>query len=225
MKLLFVEDDELIASGLLYTFSCEGYEVEYCRDFQTALETLKASLPDLALLDVTLPDGNGFELCRIIKGQGAIPVIFLTAAEDEGNTVRGLDMGADDYIAKPFRLQELIARIRAVLRRQSANQEPDHGRIVIEDIEIHTRQAKVYAEKAEIILTAAEYRLLLVLALNRGQTLTREQILSLLWDGKGNYVNDNTLTVNIKRLREKLSKHTRNPELIRTIRGIGYRME
>ena len=176
---------------------------------------------DLVLLDVSLPDGNGFSICAEIKREYEIPVIFLTASGDEYSVVAGLDMGADDYIAKPFRPRELISRIRSVLRRCTKEQ-----RILsCGDLRVNVSSATVTKGEKELFLSALEYRLLLLLLQNKGQILTRNQLLEEIWDASGEYVNDNTLSVYMKRLREKIEENPQSPRLLHTIRGIGYRME
>ena len=176
---------------------------------------------DLVLLDVSLPDGNGFSICAEIKKEYEIPVIFLTASGDEYSVVAGLDMGADDYIAKPFRPRELISRIRSVLRRCKKEQ-----RILsCGDLRVNVSSATVTKGEKELFLSAHEYRLLLLLLQNKGQILTRNQLLEEIWDASGEYVNDNTLSVYMKRLREKIEENPQSPRLLHTIRGIGYRME
>lgn len=223
MKILVVEDDRVIATGLEYSLQQEGYEVKNAYMYKAARECIDKERFDLYLLDITLPDGNGYDLCKEIKKQKDTPVIFLTALEDEVNVVMGLDFGADDYIVKPFRIRELMSRIRSVLRRY--HRENDDNIINVGDIEIHIRENRIYRNKVEIILTAMEYRLLLQLVNHRGQVLTRNQLLEGIWDISGDFVNDNTLTVYIKRLREKLEDDMSNPVIIKTIRGIGYSIE
>lgn len=219
MKVLFVEDDPSIAMGLEYSLTQEGYDICVCRQVSEALEALDRETFDLCLLDVTLPDGTGYEICRKAKKREETAVIFLTACDDEGNVVVGLDMGADDYITKPFRIRELLSRMKSVLRRykktENGVQNLQFGPITISPL-----QAKVYKNGEELMLTAMEYRLLLTLAQAEGKVLTRNQLLESLWDVGGDYVNDNTLTVYIKRLREKLGEE----ELIHTVRGMGYRL-
>ena len=219
MKVLFVEDDPSIAMGLKYSLTQEGYDICVCRQVSEALEALDRETFDLCLLDVTLPDGTGYEICRKAKNREETAVIFLTACDDEGNVVMGLDMGADDYITKPFRIRELLSRMKSVLRRykktENGVQNLQFGPITISPL-----QAKVYKNGEELMLTAMEYRLLLTLAQAEGKVLTRNQLLESLWDVGGDYVNDNTLTVYIKRLREKLGEE----ELIHTVRGMGYRL-
>ena len=174
----------------------------------------------LCILDLTLPDGNGYDVCKFIKSKYNIPVIFLTAADDEVNAVMGLEMGADDYISKPFRLKELMARIKMILKRYSKNGAENTARLG--DITINISQAKVYKRGEEIILSAMEYRLLLIFVNNPGVVMSRLQLLENIWDVEGDFVNDNTLTVYIKRLRDKLEDDPSDPKIIKTVRGLGY---
>ena len=174
----------------------------------------------LYILDLTLPDGSGYDICKAVKAQGDYPVIFLTAYDDEANVVMGFDLGADDYIAKPFRLKELLARIKSVLRRYS--KETADGIINIQNIRVNTNEARVFKNDEEVILTAMEYRLLLTMLNNRGIVLTRNKLLEDIWDIEGDYVNDNTLTVYIKRLRNKIEDEPAEPKIIKTVRGMGY---
>ena len=220
MNLFFLEDDTTIASGLVYALQSEGYTVTHCANVFDAFRILSMEQFELALLDLSLPDGNGFSVLEHIRGVSDMPVIFLTAADDEANTVKALELGADDYIAKPFRVRELMARIKTVLRRFGA---PSNSNIDIGGLRIDTAKAKVTKNTEEIPLTALEYRLLLTFAHNTGQVLTRNQILESLWDVAGNFVNDNTLTVYIKRLREKLEDDPQNPKIFLTVRGLGYK--
>jgi len=222
MKLLLVEDDEAIAVGLEYSLSQEGFEVITCYNAASAMERIASEYFDFAIIDISLPDGNGFDVCKKLKEKGDTPVIFLTARDDEGSVVMGLDMGADDYITKPFRLRELHSRIRAVLRR--ANKLSEDHIINIGGLTVNLAEGKVKKNGREVFLTALEYRLLLTLISNRGQVLTRDQLLQSIWDVSGDFVNDNTLTVYIKRLREKIEDDPQNPTIIKTVRGIGYRV-
>ncbi|MDL2232707.1 response regulator transcription factor [Ruminococcaceae bacterium OttesenSCG-928-L11] len=222
MKILLVEDDALIASGLEYALTQEGYAVMHCGDLLSARDAIRGESLSLAILDLGLPDGDGFSLFDALRERG-IPFIVLTALDDEASAVRGLETGAEDYITKPFRLRELLARVKAVLRRRQGAATP-----VIEfspGLCIHLRQAKVFRHNQELALTALEYRLLLVLVEHRGQVLSRSQLLDHIWDGAGNFVEDNTLTVYIRRLREKLGDDSQNPEIIKTVRGMGYRID
>lgn len=220
-KILLVEDDKTIAMGLNYSLTREGYSVETCYNAASALNAAENGSFDLAILDLLLPDGNGYDICRVIKEKTNLPVIFLTARDDEVNVVMGLDMGADDYITKPFHLRELLSRIRMVLRR-AGHGDRIEDKIYLGDIAIYTKQAKVVKNEINIPLTALEYRLLLALAGNKGQVLTRDQLLEEIWDIAGEFVNDNTLTVYIKRLREKIEDNPQNPKYIKTVRGLGY---
>ena len=167
-----------------------------------------------------MPDGSGYDVCREIKKRGDLPVIFLTAYDDEVNVVMGLELGADDYISKPFRVKELLARIKSVLRRYSKDS-PD-GVVSVGSIKVNTNEAKVYKNGAEIILPAMEYKLLLIFINNRGKVLSRQRLLEDIWDVAGDFVNDNTLTVYIKRLRDKIEEAPAKPAVIQTVCGLGY---
>ena len=220
-KILLVEDDGQIAAYLGELLRAEGFDTQIAGSKKEASEYLLVQAFDLVLLDVSLPDGNGFSICAEIKKEYEVPVIFLTASGDEYSVVAGLDMGADDYIAKPFRPRELISRIRSVLRRCKKEQ-----RILsCGDLRVNVSSATVTKGEKELFLSALEYRLLLLLLQNKGQILTRNQLLEEIWDASGEYVNDNTLSVYMKRLREKIEKNPQSPRLLHTIRGIGYRME
>lgn len=225
MNILLVEDDRTIASGLEYSLKQEDYEILVCHNATSAKDVIhnKIAEIDLCLFDLNLPDGSGYDLCQLVKKQHDIPVIFLTAYDDEVNVVMGLDMGADDYITKPFRIRELVSRIKTVYRRYNRHTQPKNI-IEIENIQINTLEGKVYKQGKEILLTALEYRLFLIFANHIGQVLTRAQLLDRIWDVAGDFVNDNTLTVYIKRLREKLEDDPQNPTLIKTIRGMGYKV-
>lgn len=219
-RILLVEDDKSIVSNLSDYLSSEGYSVETASGQREALRMAELFSYDLVLLDISLSDGNGFVVCTAIKQMKDIPVIFLTASGDEHSVVTGLEMGADDYISKPFRPRELISRIRTVLRRTGKNQSiPQIG-----GIRIDTEKGAAFKEGRELYLSALEYRLLLMFFNNKGNILTRQRILEEIWDVAGDYVNDNTLTVYIKRLREKIEDNPQNPEIIKTIRGMGYRV-
>ncbi len=220
MKLFIIEDDETIALGLKYFLGQEGYDIIHKSTAKESLEYLKNNTVDLILLDINLPDQNGFETFKAIKQQKDIPIIFLTANDLETSIVMGLDMGADDYITKPFKARELVSRIKNVLRRtnkESANI------IKIADVTIDLKQAKVFRNNKDVMLTALEYKILLTLALNPNTTFTREKILADIWDVNEEFVNDNTLTVYIKRIREKIDD-IENPKIIITVRGVGYKI-
>lgn len=225
MNILLVEDDQSIALGLIYSLKEEGYLVTHCTTIVEAKRNLKQNTFQFILLDISLPDGCGYELCQYVKQSSfaQIPVIFLTACDEEVNVVMGLEIGADDYITKPFRVRELMARIKSVLRRSSGQR--IHSVVQVGKLKIDTAQAKVFKNEIEITLTALEYRLLLTLLNHRGKVLTRLQLLDGIWDVAGDFVNDNTLTVYIKRLREKLEDNPSQPTLIHTVRGFGYKLE
>lgn len=220
-KILLVEDDKSISHNLSDFLIKEGFNTECANTVGTAVSMLDGSRFDLVLLDVSLPDGNGFSLCRQIKQESALPVIFLTASSDEYSVVTGFDIGADDYISKPFRPRELVSRINNVLRRSHKG-----GELVkINDLQVDTERGKCTKDGSEIFLSALEYRLLLVFIQNRGVVLSRNRLLQEIWDVAGEFVNDNTLTVYIKRLREKIETNPENPCLIKTVRGMGYIMD
>ena len=225
MTVWIVEDDAVILEGLTYSLTQEGYQVFTSGTVRDALVLLEQNTPfDFCLLDVMLPDGTGFEICRAIRARSQVPILFLTACSDEVNTVMALEQGADDYIAKPFHLRELLARMKAILRRTQGASGQTPSLIQVGENQINTQTAKVTRGGEEVVLTATEYRLLLVFLNHRGQNLSRQQILDCLWDEAGDFVNDNTLTVYIKRLRRKLGDTEEN-QLIKTIRGYGYRMD
>ena len=221
VTILLVEDDPSIITSLTAFLKTEGYIVEWASGQEAALRMIAAAEYDLALLDVSLNDGNGYAVCSAIKAHSDTPVIFVTASGDEYSVVTGLDMGADDYISKPFRPRELLSRIKSVLRRSGKKQDVTE----LGSISIDIGRATVTKNGNEIILSALEYRLLLLFCNNKGNVLTRAKILQDLWDVAGDYVKDNTLTVYIKRLREKVEDDPSEPTLIKTIRGIGYRAD
>lgn len=223
MRILVVEDDKTIALGLEYSLQQEGYTVVLCHDVASGKRAFTENKIDLCILDLTLPDGSGYELCKLAREKWDIPVIILTACDEEVNVVMGLELGADDYITKPFRIRELTARIKTVLRRYHKDNSLKNI-IELNPIRINTLDAKVYKNGQEIILTALEYRLLLTFANNEGQVLSRNQLLEGIWDAAGDFVNDNTLTVYIKRLRDKLEDDPQNPAIIKTVRGLGYKV-
>lgn len=219
MRIMLVEDNETIIMGLEYLLTQEGFQVSTARSKGQAAELFHREDCDLALIDIALPDGSGFDVCRMIKRERQVPVIFLTAKEEEEDVVRGFDLGADDYVIKPFRNRELVSRIRGVLRRSGK------GGPVLRcgDIALNTETGRVRRGEAEISLTKLEYRILSIMMSHPGRLFTRDEILTDIWDMSGNFVNDNTLSVTIKRLREKLGDT--EGEIIRTVRGIGYRVE
>lgn len=222
---MLVEDDRIIASGLQYSLEQENYEVVIAYTCEEAKVIIKNSCNDIDLyiVDLNLPDGTGYDLCTMVKQADDKPVMFLSAVDEEVNIVMGLDLGADDYVTKPFRVRELMSRIKSVLRRYQP-QEPNNQVKQLGNLSINTQEAKVYKKGQEVFLTSLEYRLLLMFLHNPNQLLTRQQLLAKLWDESGEFVNDNTLTVYIKRLREKLEDDMTEPKLIVTVRGLGYRL-
>ena len=221
VKILLVEDDETICFGVRSALRKKGYEVVECSCVAEGKELLSVEEFHLILLALNLPDGNGYDFCGWITQNQDIPVIFLTVRDDVGDITRGLDMGADDYITKPFHIAVLESRIQAVLRRVGFHRREDHDELMCGEIRLDKQRMQVYAGDENIILTGLEYRLLLMLMENKGCILSRNRILEKIWDIEGNFVNDNTLTVAIKRLREKIGQAAG----ITTVRRIGYRME
>lgn len=219
-KILLVEDDKKIVVNLTEFLCSEGFAVTSVSGQNEAIEAAKKEKFDLVLLDVSLSDGNGYAVCSGIKATGDIPVIFVTASDDEFSVITGLDMGADDYINKPFRPRELLSRIKSVMRRYGKNS------AVMEcgGLKVDTVKGTVSKDGNEVFLSALEYRLLLVFFSNRGAVLSRNRLLEDIWDIAGEFVNDNTLTVYIKRLREKVEDDPQNPEIIKTVRGLGYKL-
>lgn len=222
IKILMIEDDSTIAFGVKYALEQEGIKIDISKDLESGRFNVNENNYDLILLDVMLPDGNGYDFCKEIRKINNTPIIFLTACDDEVNVVMGLDLGGDDYITKPFRVRELISRIKAVMRR---NKGEDKSKKVLKygDLSIHTLEARVFKGSEEVFLTSVEYKLLLILIQNENIVLSRNQILEKLWDVTYDFINDNTLTVYIKRLREKIEDDSSNPHHIITVRGIGYK--
>lgn len=220
-KILVVEDDADIIKNLCILLEDEGFSVTYADTKKQAERELENSSYDLILLDLALPDGSGYTLCTKIKKQSDIHVIMLTASGDEVSVVTGFDLGADDYITKPFRPMELVSRVKNVLRRYGKKQ----SFFEIADLKIDTLKAVVTKQEKEIPLSALEYRLLLVFLNHKGEVLSRGRLLEEIWDIAGDFVNDNTLTVYIKRLREKIEDNPVSPQIIRTVRGLGYLLE
>lgn len=221
IKILVVEDNATIIDGLKYVLQKEGYEIKIVMSKAEALKTIDNEKFDLFLLDVQLPDGTGFEICKYIKQIENLPIIFTSAIGEEVNVVYGLDLGADDFIIKPFRNNELLARIKCVLRRYKEIQN-SHNIIFYRNLKIDTQKAKVINENnEEIYLSCLEYKLLLLFLENINKIISRKELLEEIWDIDGNYVNDNTLTVYIKRLRKKIESND-DKQTIQTIRGIGY---
>lgn len=217
-SILLIEDNEPIAKGLKYSLEQENFIVTISNNVQKSKELLKVNKYDLIILDITLPDGNGYELCKYVKTNFDIPIIFLTAKDEEQDVVKGFDLGADDYVIKPFRTKELMSRINNILRRYAKEEE---NKLKAGNIIIDLDASRVYVNEKEIVFTALEYKILVLLFSNIGKTVSREKILDKIWDVAGNFVNDNTLTVYVKRIRAKLGKY----DVIKTIKGIGYRVD
>ncbi|WP_405172845.1 response regulator transcription factor [Paenibacillus sp. FSL H8-0280] len=221
-RLLLVEDDENLVFGIQYTLSNEGYEIVVAGNLEEARQALHAKSIDLILLDVTLPDGSGYQLCSEIRVTSQVPIIFLTALDEEANVVVGLDLGADDYVTKPVRTKELISRIKAVLRRNNKGKQ-EVSLWISDNIQVRILEGTVLKNNSEITLTALEYRLLLMLISHPKQICSRSSILNHLWDLSGDFIDDNTLSVHIRRLREKVEDIPAAPQYIVTVRGIGYK--
>lgn len=220
-RILLVEDDRQIIENLSDFLRSEGFDIRNATGQTSALALLKENVFDIILLDIMLADGNGFTTCSAIKSEYDLPVIFLTASGDEYSTVTGFELGADDYISKPFRPRELISRIKNILRLTSNS----GGITRLGDVLVDTVKGTASRDGKDLYLSALEYRLLLVFINNKNAILTRTQLLETIWDVAGEFVNDNTLTVYIKRLREKIEKDPQNPQIIKTIRGMGYRLD
>lgn len=220
-KILLVEDDKNIITNLTEFLRTEGYAVTNASGQTQALQLLEQDRFDLALLDISLAEGNGFAVCSAIKATCGIPVIFLTASGDEFSTVTGFELGADDYISKPFRPRELLMRIKNILRLTGST-----GSVVqLGQVQVDTVKGTASKNGKDLYLSALEYRLLLVFLNNRGAVLSRSQLLESIWDIAGEFVNDNTLTVYVKRLRDKIEDDPQNPAIIKTVRGLGYKVE
>ncbi len=216
-NILLVEDNAAIARGLCFSLQGQGFAVVVCESKAAALSTVYTQDFDLVLLDVMLPDGSGFDVCRELRENlPDLPIIFLTARDGEDDAVMGLDLGAEDYVVKPFRPRELVSRMQRVLRRAGKGERT----ITVGDLTVDAVAMTVKKGETDVSLSALEFRILLLLLQNRGNTVTRETLFRKIWDVGGNYVNDNTLTVYIKRLREKCGA-----DLIRTVKGVGYRVE
>ncbi len=223
MNIFLLEDDEAIGIGLKYSLENEGYAITLTRSFAEAESIIEKQTFSLYILDINLPDGSGYDICRKVKEKGDFPVIFLTAYDDEVNVVMGLDIGADDYITKPFRVRELVARIKSVMRR--CGKDKAEPTVKLGNVSVNLNEARVTKDDEDVILTAMEYRLLLTFINNRGKVLSRNKLLEEIWDVDGDFVNDNTLTVYIKRLRDKIERDPACPTIIKTVRGLGYVIE
>jgi len=224
-KLLVIEDDESLAIGIKYTLEKEGFNVKVRNCISDGAKAFEEDNFDLVLLDVMLPDGNGFKLCEKIRKKSEIPIIFLTACDEEVNIVLGLDLGADDYITKPFRVRELVSRLRAALRRSNMKKESNEyiDRISSGNLTLNLMERKLMKSGKEIFLTTMEYKLIAMFMKSPQKTLSRNVILEKLWDINGEFVDDNTLSVYIRRLREKIEDDPSRPRFIITVRGLGYK--
>lgn len=218
-KILLVEDEETIAIGIQFALEKEGYKVRWVTNIKEARQALEENM-DIILLDLNLPDGIGYTLCEEVRRQSNVPILFLTVRDEEEDMIKGLDMGADDYITKPFRMRILLSRIQAVLRR---TQKEESHILMCKNIRLDKKEGRVYKKEEELVLSKSEFKLLLLLMENKECTVSREHILEYLWGIDGEFVNDNTLTVMVKRLRGKIEEPT--DKLIQTIRGVGYRLE
>ena len=221
-RILYVEDDSSLIDGLQYTLAASGYAVDNARTAKEALAFFRNRQYDLLLLDVTLPDGTGFDICKEVRGVSTIPIIFLTASDQEISVVRGLDMGGDDYITKPFKLNELLSRIKALLRR-SLRFSRAESILEANGIRVDMMERLVWKNGRQIDLPLVEYKLLCLFMQNQNHLMPRELILDRMWDGNGNYVDDNTLSVYIRRLRNKIEDEPNMPRYLLTERGIGYK--
>ncbi|MBJ8533527.1 response regulator transcription factor [Clostridioides difficile] len=221
-SILLVEDDLSLIYGLEYSIQKNGFSVDVARTVEEALQIYKEKNYDLLLLDVSLPDGDGFDICKRVREASNVPIIFLTASDEEINVVMGLDMGGDDYITKPFKLNELISRIKALLRRYNFTSE-NVTELKSNNITVKLLENRVFKNEIELELTTAEYKLLCLLMKNKNIVLTRKNILDKLWDGNGSFVDDNTLSVYVRRLRNKIEDNPENPKILLTVRRMGYK--
>ncbi|MTI66220.1 MAG: response regulator transcription factor [Firmicutes bacterium] len=217
-KILLVEDDQALSMGVSFSLEREGYEITLAKNFSIGKEKFNKDEYDLIILDVTLPDGNGFDLCKYIRNKCDVPIIFLTAKDEEINIVLGLDIGGDDYITKPFRLKEFISRVNAILRRTSKTK-----KITSRNLKLDLNEMKAYKNNTLIQLTPVEFKVLNLFIKNPKQVLTRNNILEKIFDTDGEFIDNNTLSVYIRRLREKIEDDPSNPDYILTVRGIGYK--
>jgi DNA-binding response OmpR family regulator len=221
-RLLLVEDDEALALGIEFTLKDEGYEVLRAATIKGGKELFESENPDLIILDVNLPDGSGYDLCKYIRSKSETPIIFLTALDEEVNVIVGFEIGGDDYITKPFRVRELLSRIKAVLRR-NAKMSIGGNILISGDIVVNTATATVKKGEKDIILTAQEYKLLLIFMSKADVMMKREEILKELLEGAEVFFDENTLSVYIKRVREKIEDNPKEPQYITTARGLGYK--
>lgn len=220
--LLLVEDDASLIDGLSYALRKQGFEIMIGRSVKEAVLLFNEGRFDLLILDLALPDGSGFEICKRVRQVSAVPIIFLTAADEETNVVMGLDMGGDDYITKPFKMSELLSRINALLRR-TRSFAANEAELLSNNIRVLPVKGQAFRDEVPLNLTAAEYKLLCLFMQNPNAILAKEQILDRLWDRNGNFVDDNTLAVYVRRLRMKIEADPNNPRYLLTVRGMGYK--
>lgn len=223
-KILLLEDDLSLVDGLSYSIKKQGYDVDVARTVSEANKLWNDNKYDLLLLDVTLPDGSGFDVCNEVRQWSKVPIIFLTASDEEVSVIMGLDIGGDDYITKQFKLGVLLSRINALLRR-TKEYSSTHTELSSKGITANLMEGKVYKGNQELELTAVEYKLLCYFLQNPNVVLSKDTILDKLWDGNGSYVDDNTLAVYIRRLRTKIEDNPSNPALLITVRGMGYKWD
>ena len=221
-RILLLEDDLSLISGLSFALKKQGFEIENARTIKEAGEYWRKGRYALLILDVSLPDGCGFEFCKMVRKESEVPIIFLTASDEEMDIIMGLDIGGDDYITKPFKLGVLISRVNALLRRTKSIKKND-AELVSNGIKINLLQTVVYKNGKQIELTAGEYKLLCLFMQNPNIVLTKDQILQRLWDCDADYIDSSTLTVYIRRLRIKVENNPSEPEMILTVRGMGYK--
>lgn len=224
MNILLIEDDVAVGSSFQYALNRKGNNVDWAKNLNDGEKFLSFKKYDVVLLDIMLPDGNGLDFCNKIRAFVQAPIIFVTACDDEGDIINGLEIGGDDYITKPIRINELIARINAVVRRGNMTiKKSDENQIRTGNIKIFYKEYKAYIENEEIQLTPMEFKLIMHLISNHKQVVTKEQLLEKIWDVKGSFIDANSLNVYVKRLREKIEEDAKNPRYIKTVRGIGYR--
>lgn len=221
-KILLVEDDLILNEGLTYSINKAGYQIDSAKTVQESLNFYKTNHYDLLVLDITLPDGTGFDICERVRQTSTVPIIFLTASDEEVNVVKGLDMGGDDYITKPFKLNEVLSRIKALLRRSQTYQ-TNETELNSNGIQLDLLHNSASKNENSLELTATEFKLLSFFMSNPNFILTKENILNKLWDNNGDFVDENTLSVYISRLRSKIEDNTNHPKMIQNLRGIGYR--
>ena len=222
IKILLLEDDLSLINGLSFVFKKQGFELSIARTLKEAEGMWKDGKYDLLILDVSLPDGCGFEFCKKVRLTSKVPIIFLTASDEETSIIMGLDIGGDDYITKPFKLGVFVSRINALLRRANSFQAMD-TELQSNGIKVLLLQGQVFKNGVLLDLTAVEYKLLCLFMRNPNMVLTKEQILDRLWDCDGNYIDSSTLTVYMRRLRMKIEDNPSEPQMLRTVRGMGYK--